>query len=97
LRFGGNVMKDVKQLTVAAGKTATFEMKLQRTSFLVKNFTEGKIKVFLGENKTYSVIDAGCFEHVFNNIPNGRLIPEATNQVKVTADVEGLVEVASVD
>lgn len=90
-------MKDVKQQTVTAGKTATFEMGLQRTSFLVKNFTEGKIKVFLGENDTYSVIDAGCFEHVFNNILDGKLLAEATNQVKVTADVDGLVEVASVD
>ena len=90
-------MKDVKQLTVTAGKTATVDLELQSTSFLVKNFTEGKIKVFLGENNTYSVIDAGCFEHVFNNIPNGEIIAEATTQVKVTADVDGLVEVASVD
>ena len=29
-------MKDVKQLTVTAGKTATFDMELQRTKLLGK-------------------------------------------------------------
>ena len=90
-------MKDVKQLTLVAGKTTVFEMSLQSSRFLVKNFTDGKIKVFLGDNETYSIIDAGCFECVFNNIEKGKILPEATKRVSVTADVDGLVEVANID
>ena len=90
-------MKDVIQKTVTAGKTETFNMKLQRSKFLVKNFTEGKIKVFLGDNDTYSLIDAGCFQCVYNNIEPGKLLPDATKQVNVTADDTGIVEVSSID
>lgn len=90
-------MKDVLQKTLTAGVKTEFGMKLQRSRFLVKNFTDGSIKVSLGDNDTYSVIGAGSFECVFNNIADGGLLPDSTKSVFVTADSAGLVEVASVD
>ena len=91
-------MKDVMQKTCSAGTETTFTMQLKRSQFLVKNFTEGSITVKLGNNTNYSTIGAGSWERVFNNIQNeqGRGA-EATNVVKVTASVEGVVEVASID
>lgn len=51
-----------------------------------------------GDNDSYSVIGAGSWERVFNNIEDRTSgTSEATNIVKVTATEEGLVEVASVD
>ena len=92
-------MKDVMQKNVTAGKEETFQMKLERSQFLVKNFTDGNIKVKLGDNEAYSVIAPNCWERVFNNIDNvNRLtIPMVTNIVIVIPDSNGLVEVASID
>lgn len=91
-------MKDVQQKQCSAGVQTVFTMLLKRSQFLVKNFTDNQITVKLGDNDSYSVIGAGSWERVFNNIEdktNGT--SEATNIVKVTAVEEGLVEVASVD
>lgn len=91
-------MKDVKQLNLTAGKQTLFEMKLKRSQFLVKNFTSNQITVKLGDNDSYSVIGAGSWERVFNNIENETTgMAEATNIVKITAVEGGLVEVASID
>lgn len=91
-------MKDVKQLNLTAGKQTLFEMKLKRSQFLVKNFTNNQITVKLGDNDSYSVIGAGSWERVFNNIEDKTSgTSEATNVVKVTAVEDGLVEVASAD
>lgn len=91
-------MKDVQQKTLTAGQEETFTMALKRSQFLVKNFTEDSITVKLGNNTNGSVIGAGSWERVFNNIEDvaGRGA-EATNIVKVTAVADGMVEVASVD
>lgn len=88
-------MKDVQQKTCSAGVQTVFTMLLRRSQFLVKNFTNNQITVKLGDNDSYSVIGAGSWERVFNNIEDRT--SEATNIVKVTATEEGLVEVASVD
>lgn len=61
-------MKDVQQKTLEKGVETTFEMTLSRTQFLVKNFTEDSITVRLGNNETVSVIGAGSWERVFNNV-----------------------------
>lgn len=61
-------MKDVKQLNLTAGEQTLFEMKLKRSQFLVKNFTSNQITVKLGDNDSYSVIGAGSWERVFNNV-----------------------------
>lgn len=91
-------MKDVQQKTLEAEQETTFEMKLKRSQFLVKNFTEGNIQVKLGENEGVSIIGSGSWERVFNNINDKEShTAEATNIVKVTATVGGIVEVASVD
>lgn len=91
-------MKDVQQKVMTAGGTETFEMALKRSQFLVKNFTDGNIKVTLGDNDAYSVIGAQSFERVFNNVDN-KVSPsaESTNKVTVTAEQAGLVEVSSID
>lgn len=88
-------MKDVVQNTCTAGQEKAFLMSLERTQFLVKNFTDGNIKVFLGENKTFSIIGAGSWERVFNNSDGTKT--ESVNKVRVIADKDGIVEVASVD
>lgn len=91
-------MKDVQQKTCPAGVQMVFTMLLRRSQFLVKNFTDNQITVQLGDNDSYSVIGAGSWERVFNNIEDKTSrTAEATNIVKVTAVEEGLVEVASVD
>jgi hypothetical protein len=91
-------MKDVKQLNLTAGKQTLFEMKLKRSQFLVKNFTSNQITVKFGDNDSYSVIGAGSWERVFNNVEDKTTgMAEATNIVKITAVEDGLVEVASVD
>lgn len=91
-------MKDVQQKTCSAGVQMVFNMLLRRSQFLVKNFTDNQITVQLGDNDSYSVIGAGSWERVFNNIEDRTSgTSEATNIVKVTAVEEGLVEVASVD
>jgi hypothetical protein len=73
-------------------------MLLKRSQFLVKNFTSNQITVKLGDNNSYSVIGAGSWERVFNNIEDKTSgTSEATNIVKVTVVEDGLVEVASVD
>ena len=91
-------MKDVVQKTLQAGVETTFDMQLKRAQFLVKNFTNGFIRVKLGNNDTFTTIGPSGWERVFNNIDNGRsTIPEVTDIVKVTADAAGLVEVASID
>lgn len=43
-------------------------MSLRRSQFLVKNFTDNQITVKLGDNDSYSVIGAGSWERVFNNV-----------------------------
>lgn len=91
-------MKDVQQKTCSAGVQTVFIMLLRRSQFLVKNFTNNQITVKLGDNESYSVIGAGSWERVFNNIEDRTSgTSEATNIVKVTATEDGLVEVASVD
>lgn len=78
-------MKDVKQLNLTAGKQTLFEMKLKRSQFLVKNFTSNQITVKLGDNDSYSVIGAGSWERVFNNVEDKTTgMAEATNIVKIT-------------
>lgn len=91
-------MKDVQQKTLEAGTETIFTMKLKRSQFLVKNFTEDSISVKLGNNESASIIGAGSWERVFNNV-NDKVsgTAEATNIVKVTATEAGMVEVASVD
>lgn len=91
-------MKDVQQKTCSAGVQTVFTMSLRCSQFLVKNFTDNQITVKLGDNESYSIIGAGSWERVFNNIEDRKSgTSEATNIVKVTAVEEGLVEVASVD
>lgn len=91
-------MKDVQQKTLTAGEATAFNMRLKRSQFLVKNFTDGNIRVKLGNNDSYSMIAANSFELVFNNIDNKvSASAEATNVVTVTAEKAGLVEVLSID
>lgn len=91
-------MKDVQQKTLTAGEATTFDMRLKRSQFLVKNFTDGNIRVKLGDNDSYSMIAANSFELVFNNIDNKvSASAEATNVVTVTAEKAGIVEVSSID
>lgn len=91
-------MKDVQQKTLTAGEATAFDMRLKRSQFLVKNFTDGNIRVKLGDNDSYSMIAANSFELVFNNIDNKvSASAEATNVVTVTAENAGLVEVSSID
>lgn len=91
-------MKDVQQKTCSAGVQTVFTMSLRRSQFLVKNFTDNQITVKLGDNDSYSVIVAGSWERVFNNVEDRTTgTSEATNIVKITAVEDGLVEVASVD
>lgn len=91
-------MKDVQQKTLTAGEATAFNMRLKRSQFLVKNFTDGNIRVKLGNNDSYSMIAANSFELVFNNIDNKvSASAEATNVVTVTAENAGLVEVSSID
>lgn len=53
---------------------------------MVKNFTSNQITVKLGDNDSYSVIGAGSWERVFNNVEDKTTgTSEATNIVKVTA------------
>lgn len=91
-------MKDVQQKQCSACVQTVFTMLLKRSQFLVKNFTDNQITVKLGDNDSYSVIGAGSWERVFNNIEDKTSgTSEVTNIVKVTAVEDGLVEVASVD
>lgn len=91
-------MKDVLQKNLEAGVETMFDMQLERSQFLVKNFTNGNIKVRLGDNTSYSVIGPLSWERVFNNINNAiSTVPAVTDEVYVTVDVQGMVEVASID
>ena len=91
-------MKDVQQKTLEAGVETIFNMQLERSQFLVKNFTGNSITVKMGDNEGVSVIGAGSWERVFNNIEDKTSgTAEATKVVKVTAVEAGVVEVASVD
>ena len=91
-------MKDVQQKTLTAGEATAFNMRLKRSQFLVKNFTDGNIRVKLGDTDSYSMIADNSFELVFNNIDNKvSASAEATNVVTVTAEKAGLVEVSSID
>lgn len=91
-------MKDVIQKTLEAGIETIFNMELERSQFLVKNLTEDAITVKLGNNTNGSVIGAGSWERVFNNIEDKTTgTAESTNIVRVTSVAGGMVEVASVD
>ena len=94
-------MKDVVQKTLSAGKTATFEMQLSRSKFLVKNFTTGNLEVTLGDNDTHCTIGPQSWELVCNNADERsqkhKYLPEATKIVKVKAVEAGMVEVEAVD
>lgn len=91
-------MKDVQSKVCNQGEETVFTMQLKRSQFLVKNFTDGTITVKLGNNETASTIGAKSWENVFNNINDKKSrTAEATNIVKVTATVQGTVEVASID
>lgn len=91
-------MKDVIQKELEPGIETMFDMQLRRSKFLVKNFTDDKIRVKLGNNTTYSIIGPLSFEIVFNNINNNTsTVPDVTDKVYVTAEAKGLVEVASMD
>lgn len=86
------------QKELEPGTETMFDMQLRRSKFLVKNFTDDKIKVRLGDNTTFSIIGPLSFEVVFNNINNNTsTVPEVTDKVHVTAEAKGLVEVASID
>lgn len=89
-------MKDVVQNTCKANEEKSFIMQNKRSQFLVKNFTGATIKVYLGDNKTFSMIGANSWERVFNNYDENRNV-ESTNKVRVLAEQEGIVEVASID
>lgn len=92
-------MKDVIRKTLEAGTETTFEMRLKRSQFMVKNFTNGFIKVRLGDNVNDSMIGPSSWERVFNNIDNvgGRVIPIVTDVLHITSDAGGIVEVVSID
>lgn len=91
-------MKDVIKKTLIAGRQEVFNMQLKRSQFLVKNFTNGNITVILGENATQSTIGAKSWERVFNNIEDKTTgTAESTNIVRVTAEMPGDVEIASID
>lgn len=89
-------MKDVMQKNITANVEATFTMKLYRKSFLVKNFTDKEIWVYLGKNKTYSIIGSGSWERVFNNTDTAE-DPARVNVVRILGKAEGIVEVASLE
>lgn len=61
-------MKDVQQKTLSAGVEEIFKMQLERSRFLVKNFTDGNVQVKLGNNEGISIVGSGMFEVVFNNV-----------------------------
>lgn len=83
-------MKDVQQKNCSAGIQTVFTMSLRRSQFLVKNFTDNQITVKFGDNESYSIIGAGSWERVFNNIEDRKSgTSEATNIVKVTAVEDG--------
>lgn len=91
-------MKDVAQKNLEAGIETTFNMQLERSQFLVKNFTSGNAKVRLGDNTTHSTIGPLGWERVFNNVNNVEsTVPAVTKEVHITVDAPGLVEVASID
>ena len=90
-------MKDVVRKNVEVGMKTVFEMKLQRSQFLVKNFTDGNLTVQLGENDETSLIGAKSWEKVFNNTVDGNILADATKNVTVTAEKTGIVEIASID
>lgn len=91
-------MKDVQQKKLFCWYTNRVYYVIKTQPVLVKNFTNNQITVKLGDNESYSIIGAGSWERVFNNIEDRKSgTSEATNIVKVTAVEEGLVEVASVD
>ena len=91
-------MKDVQQKTLTAGEATVFDMRLKRSQFLVKNFTDGNIRVKLGNNDSYSMIAANSYQLVFNNIDTkASASAEATNVVTVTAEKAALDEVSSID
>lgn len=89
-------MKDVMQKNIVADTENIFTMKLYRKSFLVKNFTDKEIHVYLGKNKTYSIIGSGSWERVFNNTDTAE-DPARVNAVRVVGKAEGVVEVASLE
>lgn len=91
-------MKDVVRKTLEANVETEFKMQLYRSQFLVKNFTDDNITVTLGNNTANSVIGAKSWERVFNNVEDtqGKGV-ESVNVVKITAESDGIVEVASID
>ena len=91
-------MKDVLHKALEAGIETEFRMKLTRSKFLVKNFTNATIEVRLGDNDKTSIIGADSYEIVFNNVDNTKSqTADATDTVKITSSVGGIVEVASID
>ena len=92
-------MKDVIRKTLKTGEETEFNTRLERSQFLVKNFTDGNITVRLGDNDVDSMIGPNSWERVFNNVDNvsGKTTPVVTNVLHITADVAGIVEVASID
>ena len=91
-------MKDVLHKALDAGIETEFKMKLKRSKFLVKNFTDDTIEVRLGDNDKTSLIGADSYEIVFNNVDNTKSqTADATDTVKITSSVGGIVEVASID
>lgn len=92
------MMKDVLHKALDAGIETEFKMKLKRSKFLVKNFTNATIEVRLGDNSQTSIIGADSYEIVFNNIDNTKSqTADATDTVKITSAAGGIVEVASID
>lgn len=89
-------MKDVVQNTCTANEEKIFVMQNKRSQFLVKNFTGATIKAYLGDNKTFSMIGANSWERVFNNYDNDGNV-ESVNKVRILAEQDGIVEVASID
>ena len=81
-------MKDVLHKALDAGIETEFKMKLKRSKFLVKNFTDDTIEVRLGDNDKTSLIGADSYEIVFNNVDNTKSqTADATDTVKITSSV----------
>lgn len=91
-------MKDVKQVNTKADEEVVVTMDLKRSSFLVKNFTDKEIQVYLGDNPNYSLIGPNSWERLFNNVDDRvSSSAAATNKVRIVAKEVGVVEVASID
>ena len=87
----------VKHLNMTAGSVLTAEFEVKSSAFLVKNFTDGDIRVCLGGEMTedYVIIPPNSFELIENKYVSAAT--EAfTDKVTAEASGEGVVEVRAV-